>query len=165
MENWRIIKTLEVSDHGNVRIAETKEPCKISFDSSGYPVISRHTDGKSFIRIHRLVAQAFLESDENKKSVNHKDGNKANNHVSNLEWCTHQYNMLHARRILKKSVEENHHWTKLKVHEVKEIYKLKHVYGLSHRLIASLFGISHSHVSNITRQKNCWHGIDFELSI
>ncbi len=53
--------------------------------------------GNTF-KIHRLVAEAFIPNPDKKKEVNHKDGNKLNNNVSNLEWATHLENMQHAVR-------------------------------------------------------------------
>ncbi len=48
--------------------------------------------------VHQLVALAFIENPCSKPYVNHKDNNGLNNHVSNLEWCTHSENMLHAQK-------------------------------------------------------------------
>lgn len=52
--------------------------------------------GKTFY-IHRLVAEHFIPNTNNFTDVNHKDGNKLNNSVNNLEWCTHEQNMKHAK--------------------------------------------------------------------
>lgn len=52
------------------------------------------------IRVNRLVAQAFILNNGNKPHVNHKDGNRSNNYVSNLEWVTHSENILHSFRVL-----------------------------------------------------------------
>jgi len=57
----------------------------------GYVIINLKNYG-----VHRLVANAFITNHENKPQVNHIDGDKKNNQVQNLEWCTHNENVLHA---------------------------------------------------------------------
>lgn len=70
-------------------------------NQSGYLKVSLTINNKSVNRfIHRLVAIAFIPNPLNLKFVNHLDGNKQNNIVSNLEWCTHKQNMQHATNIL-----------------------------------------------------------------
>lgn len=65
--------------------------------SSGYRAVILYKDGKGkTMYIHRLVAQAFLYNGNNYTDVNHKDGNKENNTLANLEWVTRSYNIKHA---------------------------------------------------------------------
>lgn len=65
----------------------------------GYLWVTLTKDGmRKHHKVHRLVAQAFLQKDDGKEFVNHKDGNKTNNNVENLEWVTSKENQQHAFR-------------------------------------------------------------------
>lgn len=65
--------------------------------STGYFNIKVIFNGiRKNVKLHRLVAEAFIPNPENKPEVNHIDGNKLNNQIHNLEWCTHKENMTHA---------------------------------------------------------------------
>ena len=70
---------------------------KAGMAKSGYFTVCLHNNKKPLTHnVHRLVAQAFIPNLENKRYVNHIDGNKQNNILSNLEWVTHGENMKHA---------------------------------------------------------------------
>ena len=64
----------------------------------GYRMVVLTVDNKKIYKtVHRLVAESFLPNPDNKPEVNHKDGNKLNNQILNLEWCTSSENQEHAR--------------------------------------------------------------------
>ena len=66
---------------------------------AGYMMVSikmKKNEPSKIIPVHRMVAMAFLDNPDNLSEVNHKDGNKKNNNVDNLEWCTYSYNLQHA---------------------------------------------------------------------
>lgn len=66
----------------------------------GYAVVTLCKNGIQKNKIvHRLIAQTFIPNPNNLPQVNHKDGNKQNNNVNNLEWCDNSYNQLHANRM------------------------------------------------------------------
>lgn len=66
-------------------------------NDDGYMQITVGKDGnRSQYRVHRMVAEAFIPNPDNLPEVNHKDCNRANNCVTNLEWCTHKYNIQHS---------------------------------------------------------------------
>ena len=66
-------------------------------DKNGYKRVMLYKEKRAkTILVHRLVAEAFLINGKNLKLINHIDANTGNNHVSNLEWCNHRDNLLHA---------------------------------------------------------------------
>ena len=87
----------KVSNFGNVMSFWSKKPklLKPQKENSGYLhiVLINNTKSRKTFLLHRLVAQAFLPNPNNLPQVNHKDENKTNNRVSNLEFCTHKFNI------------------------------------------------------------------------
>lgn len=100
-ERWKIINDFPnylVSDLGNIKTRKTNKLRKSSVGKRGYIVISLRKDNKTYLRtLHRLVAQAFIPNPDNLLEINHKDGNKVNNELVNLEWVTTKDNNIHAR--------------------------------------------------------------------
>lgn len=118
MEIWKDIlgyeNEYEISSYGNVR-AKYREftgkdgklkkyhPRYLKLDSSvikrGYARVTLSKNYKTErFQVHRLVAEHFISNPENKPFVNHIDNNGLNNNISNLEWCTHSENMIHAQK-------------------------------------------------------------------
>lgn len=70
---------------------------KLNINPAGYYFVHLSIYGESkTMRIHKMVAQTYIPNPMNYPVINHKDGNKLNNHVSNLEWCTIKHNTLHS---------------------------------------------------------------------
>ena len=108
-EFWKIIEypdvrnnTYEVSTFGRIRNVNTGKILKDQSDKSGYRIIwlsmNQINTGKTF-KVHRLVAHAFIYNPMNKPEVNHINGDKSDNHISNLEWVTSSENQIHAVRL------------------------------------------------------------------
>lgn len=88
-----------VSNYGRVRNDVNGKFLSLR-DLTGYKRVSIYVNGvPTDLRVHRLVAAAFIPNPENKPQVNHIDGNKSNNYVGNLEWCTNGENQKHAYKL------------------------------------------------------------------
>lgn len=113
VEKWEEISGYEglyqISSFGNAksldRIIKTKQGyvcrkgrnIKPALNSCGYLCITLCKNGtRKTVFIQRLVAETFIANPENKKEVNHLNGNKLDNRIDNLEWCTHSENVKHA---------------------------------------------------------------------
>ena len=85
-----------VTDDGRVWGHKRKQFLKSCPNGRGYYVVTLRGKGKATKSVHRLVAEAFIERLSGKEQVNHIDGDKANNHASNLEWCSSSENSRHS---------------------------------------------------------------------
>lgn len=118
---------------------------------SKYVAISYRDSNKKVkhLKIHKLVAKAFIPNPENKPCVNHKDGNKLNNNVLNLEWVTHQENCYHAvdTGLNPKRGELNHN-SKISNASI-PLLKSLYASGLKQKQIAEMYKVTQSAISRI----------------
>ena len=97
ISNFGRVKSLGHNDRLNRRFKEIV--LKQAINAGGYRCVRIYKDGLNYTKkIHRLVSEAFIPTVPGKTIINHKDGNKLNNSIENLEWCTYGENMSHAIR-------------------------------------------------------------------
>lgn len=131
------------------------KPCKTKL---GYHMVNFRYEGRKWpVLVHRVVVKAFLTPEEGKSQVNHIDGDKTNNKLSNLEWVNASENKLHAIRIgiTKPKKGENSTFVKLKEEQVLKI-RNEHK-DLTQKEIGKLYGVSPSTVYMIKRNKIWTH--------
>lgn len=117
--------------------------------------LSEEDGSKKTFRMHRLVMMAFKPVDNMEKlEVNHIDGDKKNNSLENLEWCTASENQQHAFRLgLQKPRKGNKsNFSKLKEEDINRIFELRKQ-GLTQQRIAEIIGCSRSNISYILNKK------------
>lgn len=173
-ELWKDIKGFEgyyqVSNYGNARsldrVIETKrgprtykgQSLTLSEHTGGYLNISLGRKNKRFV--HRLVAEAFISNPNDLPEVNHKDGDKRNNYVSNLEWVTPSDNQLHSKETGLAPTGEIHPQAKLSNEDVEFIrnnYIPKHP-EFSGKALAEKYGVARSIISRIINNTKRIHG-------
>lgn len=108
---------------------------------------------KVYTRLHRLVAEHFIHNPLNKPEVNHKDGNKSNNNVDNLEWVTQLENKKHASIAGLIRKKENHYKAKLTEELVKQIRGMYATGLYTHQSIANEFGVVRTLITRIINNK------------
>ena len=169
MEEWKDVvgyeEYFQISNFGRVFSKRTNKILIQGISKSGYYVLSTRIGGKRGIckcfKVHRLVAMAFIPNNDNKPFVNHKDGNKLNPCVDNLEWCTAKENSVHAWEnelciSVKGTAQKS---SKLKESDV--IYCRNNYIPRSKQFgtggLAKKFNVNHSIISNLLNRKTWKH--------
>lgn len=123
MEEWRKSKQFpnyEGSSEGRIRNSKTGRILKTQINERGYERLTLRRDKKQYsTSVHQVIANAFYDIDDTGLEVNHIDGNKLNNRIDNLEYCTRSANTLHA---LKMNLRKPPNQIGIKVVETGEVY-------------------------------------------
>lgn len=163
-ELWKAItgfEDYEISNQGRVRSHKYGRTTILRTRKThdGYLWYNLCKGGKQFgKRAHRLVAEMFIDNPENKPTVNHKDGNKENNSVDNLEWATRKEQLEHAyEHGLKLPMSGTKCWksllTETEVKEIRKIYKAHDkAYGM--KALARKYNVSESTIDKCVRRES-----------
>ncbi len=153
-----------INCNGEVIRIKTRKPIKSYPNKKGYLQVC--LQNKKSYRIHRLVAELFVENPEGKPQVNHKDGNKLNNSHTNLEWVTNEENQKHAiesglwdeisPKISQRQIGSGNSCAKLDEDDVLTIYEL-FKNGVAVGVIAKKYNVNHSNISAIKAGKSWKH--------
>lgn len=110
-EEWKAIKDFpnyKISNYGRVFSKYKNGLLKQSKDAYGYSQVNLNRHSK---KVHRLVAETFIPNPDNLPEINHKDEDKNNNKLSNLEWCTSTYNMNYGNVLKRSALSQRKHKT------------------------------------------------------
>jgi len=154
----------EINENGVLRRTETKEIRKLQVSYKGY-LVSRLSLGseklQKSISIHRAVICTFTDNIDFSLQVNHKDGDKTNNNLNNLEWCTCKENIQHANKnhLIKRNFGSEHHNSKLTEKDVLYIKK-NYVFGdvnYGAKALGKKFKVDQTTISLIIKNKTWKH--------
>lgn len=160
VEIWKDVVGYEgfyvVSNKGNVKSLKRKvdyrgskkiipaQKMTIRIDKYGYPRVALCKNGKQkHYRVHRLMALAFIPNPEMKLTVNHKDSNKSNNNLDNLEWATYAENNDHCLKFGKRKFDVD-----------EELLVEKYKSGYTMKQVGKIMGISSASVYKFLKLNN-----------
>ena len=130
---------------------------KLRKNKNGYLQVGLNKDGKrKMVYVHRIIAEIFLESGEGKNTVNHIDGDKNNNCVDNLEWCSYSENNKHSYKELNRKIV-NCGGSKIPIYMIdtktKELFYYKSIAEAS-----KLINLSHTQINRYVHSNKKWKG-------
>jgi predicted transcriptional regulator len=132
-----------VTKHGE--IIGKKKTLKPTITPYGYFSVCLYYERKykTFL-VHRMIGECYLQNTDNKPEINHLDGNKLNNELSNLEWSTKKQNIEHFYKKISKRKHGEHPNSKLSYQDMQEIYKYVCVDNIYIKKIAEKYNVSKS---------------------
>jgi len=139
---------------GQVWSNNVKRWLKPGLSGKGYPQVILYKDSKGYAKfVHRLVGFAYVENPDNKPDINHKDGNRENNHYTNLEWVTKSENTQHAydKGLMKRG--EEHNMAKLTQVQVDYIRQQYATGKYTYERLSKVFNISIPQIGQIVTRK------------
>jgi len=141
-------------ENGRIFSHITNKYLKQYFNVGYYKITLRKNGKPKTFYVHRLIAETYLGKREN-MIVNHIDGDRTNNHVSNLEWISQSENVIHAIKIGLMCVPkgEEHYNSKLTQEDVNEIRK-QYNNGIKQNVLAKTYKVSTVQIHNIIRYKS-----------
>ena len=146
-----------ISTLGCVRNNKTGKILKTILDKYGYEQVCLFHDGNRYsLTVHRLVAIAFIPNPENKPEVNHKDGIKYHNEISNLEWSTEKENVIHSYATglhENRATGENHGMNKYTVYQITKVCELLEENKKTYKEISKITGVPTSTIQDIMLKK------------
>lgn len=154
---WKEIheeQSYEINEIGEVRNKKTKHIKSTRLDKYGYKRVTLYPSGKTYL-IHRLVASTYIKNPNNLKTVNHINGNKLDNRVENLEWCSFAHNTKHAHStgLIKIDVTGTKNpQAKFIEDDIQTIFKL-HEEGLTTSAIAKQLGFPYERVRRLIKKE------------
>jgi hypothetical protein len=168
-EIWKDIKGYEglyqISNYGNIkRIKSRGRFLKGSVTNKGYRMVVLTKEKKERrIFVHRIIAQAFIPNPDNYPIVNHKNAQKEDNSISNLEWTTIALNNKHAGSLgLMSRRGEKHYRSKLNNNQVREIRQLYKLGKVEQKDLAEIYKVSTSTIGNIITRYRWNHVLDYD---
>ncbi len=151
MKNYRIIEDYVVYNDGTIYSLQSKIFMKSQENTNGYLFVKMSGKLKS---IHRLVGKLFIPNPDNKKEINHIDGNKQNNNVDNLEWVSPSENIQHKINKLGKDHRGSKNgMAKLTLEDVDKI-KMLYQAGYTQKKLGEMFNITQGKISKVVNGKS-----------
>lgn len=144
----------EISNHGRIKSIRNNLYLKSRVSNCGYLRLGLRKLGIStWFSIHRLVGIHFIDNPSGYPCINHIDNDKTNNHVSNLQWCTHQMNSTHMVQQGRSASGERNCKAKLTVEQVDKVRTMRKT-GMTLQAIGGHFNVTKQTVWGIVSNEN-----------